>query len=74
MRTHLLRLIYRQAADAAWASRWPEQWLGRKGVLCRVDEGRKRVIGIIAGILVANHITWLTIYSAGHREIRGLTR
>ncbi len=39
-----------------------------------MDEGRKRVIGIIAGILVANHITWLTIWSAGRREVRGLTR
>jgi hypothetical protein len=39
-----------------------------------MDEGRKRVIGIIAGILVAKHITWLTICSAGRREVREPTR
>jgi hypothetical protein len=30
-----------------------------------MDEGRKRVIGIIAGILVAKHIKWLTCLFGG---------
>jgi len=37
------------------------------------DEGRKRVIGIIAGILMAHHMPVADDLFGGRKEARGLT-